>query len=143
MLPTCRATRRHAVPQPANSAGRCESVDRAVLDRLFCCEREAGLDFVFCCLGFGYAGRYVFSQRWTVLEAVAGAAAYQPDVVELRMAINQEISVRGVFVLTDAHFDYRCVLQSREATRDECSRGVQRFRAGDARLRVGINARAV
>ena len=78
-----------------------------------------------------------------MLEAVAGAAAYQPDVVKFRVAINQEITVGGVFVLADARFDDGRIFQGGEAARDEFLRGSESFGAGYAGLCVGINARAV
>jgi hypothetical protein len=36
-------------------------MDGAVLDGLFRREQEAGLDFILCGMGFGYAGGDVFS----------------------------------------------------------------------------------
>ena len=59
------------------------------------------------------------------------------------MAIDQEISVRGVFVLADARFDDGSVFQGGETARDKFSRGVRGFGGGDAGLRVGIDGGAV
>src|SRR5262245_38718464 len=42
---------------------------------------------------FDNARRDVFAQRGAVFESVARAASSQPDVVEIGMAVNQEIAV--------------------------------------------------
>ena len=86
-------------------------------------EREARLDFVFCCGGSNYARCDVFSERWAVLEAVTRTAADQPNVLKVRMLVNQEISVGSILVLADARFDDRRALQSREAAGYDFARG--------------------
>ena len=59
------------------------------------------------------------------------------------MLIDQKISVRCVFVLADARFDHRCIVERREAAGQKFLRGGERFGSGDARLRVGIDLCAV
>jgi hypothetical protein len=39
-----------------------------------------------------------------VFEAVAGAAAGEPEVLDFGMAVDEEVAVGGVFVLADAGF---------------------------------------
>jgi len=59
------------------------------------------------------------------------------------MAIDEEISVRGVFVLADARFDDWSVFQRGETLRDEFLRGSDGLGSCDARLRVGVDGCAV
>ncbi len=59
------------------------------------------------------------------------------------MLIDQEISVRSVFVLADARFDYRRIFERGETAGEEFARGGEGFGSGDARLRVGIDGGAV
>src|SRR5215471_4256282 len=40
-----------------------------------------------------------------MLEAVTGTAAGEPNIVELRMAIDEEIAIPGVLVLADTGLD--------------------------------------
>ena len=44
----------------------------------------------------------VFSQRGAVFKAMPRASAGDPDILELRMAVDQEIAVPGIFVLAYA-----------------------------------------
>jgi hypothetical protein len=59
------------------------------------------------------------------------------------MLIDQEISVRGVFVLADARFDDRRIFERGEAAGEKFARGSESFGGGDAGLRVGIDGGAV
>src|SRR5580704_4571848 len=59
------------------------------------------------------------------------------------MAIDEEISVRGVFVLADARFDDWRVFQGGESVRGEFLRGSDGLGSCDAGLRVGIDGGAV
>ena len=68
---------------------------------LFGRQRKPPLDLS----AFDDARRDVFAQRGAVFEPMAGAASYQPYVVEIGMAVDQEIAVRSVLVLADARFD--------------------------------------
>ena len=63
---------------------------------------------------FDDSRRDVFA-RGRVCRPVAGAASSQPDVIEIGMAVDQEIAVRGVLVLADARFDKRRADQGRKA----------------------------
>jgi hypothetical protein len=47
----------------------------------------------------------ILADGGTVFEAVSGAAADQPDVCEIGMAVDQEIAVGCIFVLADARFN--------------------------------------
>src|SRR5690348_10668384 len=49
------------------------------------------------------------------LEAVAGAAAEEPDVAGLRMAAEEEVAVRAVLVLADAGLDDRLAGEAGDA----------------------------
>ena len=55
------------------------------------------------------------SHRGAVLESVAGSATYNPDVVEIRVAVDDEVSVRCVFGLADAAADHRLPRESWKA----------------------------
>ena len=59
------------------------------------------------------------------------------------MPVDQEIPVGGVFVLADAGLDDWSVFQGGEAAGEELARSFYGRGAGDTRLRVGIDARAV
>ncbi len=48
----------------------------------------------------------VFSQRRSVFKAVSRTSACDPDILELRMAIDQEIAVPCIFVLAYARFEH-------------------------------------
>ena len=52
-----------------------------------------------------------------VLEAVAGATADQPDVVEVGVPIDHEMAVRRGLVLADPRLDHGRIGQVGEATR--------------------------
>ena len=55
----------------------------------------------------------VLSQRGAVFKAVSRTSARDPDILELRMAIDQEIAVPCIFVLANARLDNWRVLQCR------------------------------
>ena len=55
----------------------------------------------------------VFSQRGAVFKAMPRASAGDPDILELRMAVDQEIAVPGIFVLANARFQHGRVRQLR------------------------------
>jgi len=59
--------------------------------------------------------RDILTQGGAVFESVAGAAADKPYILEIRMTVDQEIAIRGVFVLADAGFDDGRVAQGGEA----------------------------
>jgi hypothetical protein len=46
----------------------------------------------------------VFADGRTVFEAVPRASAHQPDIFKIRMPVDQEIAVGGIFILADAGF---------------------------------------
>src|SRR5690242_13882570 len=46
--------------------------------------------------------RNVLGNCGSVLESMTGSATYQPDIVRIRMTVYQEVSIRSVFILTDA-----------------------------------------
>ena len=47
----------------------------------------------------------MFSYGRTMLKAMARAATDEPNVFHFGMPIDEEISIRGIFVLTHATFD--------------------------------------
>ncbi len=52
----------------------------------------------------------MFTHYWAVFKTMARSAIYEPYVFALRMTIDKEVSVGGVFVLADAHLHNRSVL---------------------------------
>ncbi len=48
-----------------------------------------------------------FAHHGTVLKAMTGAAARDPDIFRFRVAVQNEVMVGGVFVLTDPAFQQR------------------------------------
>src|SRR6478736_5829053 len=74
---------------------------------------------------------------------MAGASASQPPVLVVRVAVDQEISVRRVLVLAHAGFGERCVLQGGEAIRHEPLRLGYALSADAAVARIGIEWRTV
>src|SRR5262249_24871932 len=73
----------------------------------------------------------VFAHGRAVLEAVAGAAPDQPQVVPLRMTVDQEIPVGSVLVLADLASDERRSLQGRKASTHEIPDAGESFRRDD------------
>src|SRR3954469_23197504 len=59
--------------------------------------------------------RSVFAQGGAELEAVAGAAAEEPEVGGFRMTVEEKVAVRGVLVLADPGFHQRRPGKGREA----------------------------
>ena len=78
-----------------------------------------------------------------MLEAMAGAAADQHHIGHFRMAIDQEVAVRAVFILADLRPGQRCALEERKATVAEGDDLIQRGASGFARLGVGIDLHPV
>src|SRR3984893_9405143 len=72
-----------------------------------------------------------------MLEAVAGAAADDPDVLELGMPVDQEVAVAAVLVLADLRRHERGVAERREAPGQVAAHRIERL-AGAAIARVGI-----
>ena len=61
----------------------------------------------------GDSGGDVLTHHRPMLEPVARTAADQPDVIELWMHIDEEVSVGSVLVLPNTRFSNRRVLQRR------------------------------
>src|SRR5947209_20318716 len=57
---------------------------------------------------------YIFTHRRSVLETVPGAAANNPDILQLGMPVNQEIAIGSVLVLADPGFHDWSIPQSRD-----------------------------
>src|SRR5262245_38510896 len=89
------------------------------------------------------ARRDVFAQGRAVFESVAGAASYQPDVVEIGMAVDKEIAVRRVFVLANPRLDERRVRQPRKAPGQKRARQLKRIFSQVALGGVRVNRLAV
>src|SRR5207342_728431 len=85
----------------------------------------------------------VRAYRRAVLEAVAGATAGDPDVVEGRMAIDDEIAVPGVLVLADFGLEQRCRGQRGKAPSQEFACVRDPRRGGPTLNGVGIERFAV
>ena len=78
-----------------------------------------------------------------MFEAVAGTAAGQPDVIEVRVAVDQEIAVAGVFVLADAGFGEGRVPESGKTFGEIAARFRQTLGAQAAISRIRIERPAV
>ncbi len=73
-----------------------------------------------------------------MLETVAGAATHQPDVVELRMSVDDEVAVDAVGSRAHARFDQRLTPQQRKLGLDELARPLDLGRRRDAIIVVWI-----
>ena len=78
-----------------------------------------------------------------MLEAVPRTAAKQVHAVKRRMAINQEIAIRRIFVLADAELSERAPSQSREAPFSERAQLGRAVFAHAPVANVGIEIHAV
>ncbi len=65
-----------------------------------------------------HQSRHHLAQRRTMLEAVAGASAQQPNIFVPGMAIDDEIVVRAVLILADARLQQRRIFQRGKAEGD-------------------------
>src|ERR1700730_9745444 len=117
---------------------RADSIDRSLLAFPLCREPEALVNHAVTV----DEPRNVLAQRRTMLEAVAGAAADDPDVLELGMPVDQEVAVAAVLVLADLRGHERRVAERREAPSQVGAHRIERL-AGDAIARVGIEGRTV
>src|ERR1700681_4775023 len=118
--------------------GQGLSIDRSLLDLLLRREPEALVNHA----ALGHEPRDALAQCGTVLEAVARAAADEPDVRELGMLVDQEITVAAVLVLADLRGHERRVAERREAPSQGGAHRIERL-AGDAIAGVGIEGRTV
>lgn len=87
----------------------------AVPGRSFAGQREARL----CRSPVENTRANVFSDGWAMLKTMTRAAAHQPNIFQVRVPVDEEISIRGVFVLADAELRQWCVAQVRETLRQE------------------------
>ena len=78
-----------------------------------------------------------------MLEAMARSAADQHDIGHGRMAVDQEIAVRAIFILADLGAGQRRALEQREAAVAEGDDIVERGLGRLARLGVGIDSDAM
>src|ERR1039458_3461982 len=85
----------------------------------------------------------ILANRWTMLEAMPGASANQPNVGEVRVAVDQEIAVGRVLVLADARLHQGRMPQSGQALAEEIARGGERIGGWDAVGGVRVDGRAV
>ena len=51
------------------------------------------------------------AQRRTMFEAVARASAQQPDIIVSGMAVDDEVIVRGILILTNPRLEQRSIFQ--------------------------------
>ena len=123
----------------ARSGCATDSINGALLHGLFCGQGEARL-------GCAFAGKtrcHISAHGGAVFEAVAGAAADQPNIFEPRMAIDQKISIGSIFVLADARFDDGSIFQGGETLAEIVASGLFCFGSGSAVRGVGIDRRAM
>src|SRR5438874_13633349 len=74
-----------------------------------------------------------------MLESMAAAAAGDPNVGGLGMAVQNKVAVGRLLVLANARFHQRCIFQGGEAQRDVFAGLMQFFRGGDAVHGGGID----
>jgi hypothetical protein len=79
----------------------------------------------------------------TMLETVSRAAAHDPHVVEMWMAVDQKITRVGVLVLTDARLGDRRVRKRRHPLPQPRARGLDACSIGNAVLDIGVDRRTV
>src|SRR5713101_7710700 len=87
--------------------------------------------------------RHIFAHRRPVLEPVSRSAAYKPDVLDLRVPVNQEISIPSIFVLANARLHDRRAPQCRKPPLDKSPRFIRAFFARQPRLRIWVDAFSV
>src|SRR6476661_5060749 len=85
--------------------------------------------------------RRVLSQSRAELEAMAGAAAEEPDVRRARMAAEEEVAVRAVLVLADAGLGHRLAREAGEAAGQDLPRPRQGLRGDEPLAGGGIEGR--
>src|SRR5258708_27370107 len=78
-----------------------------------------------------------------MFEAVPRASTNQPDVFCFRMAIDQEISIPGVFVLADTRLNNGSVLQSRNVLLQVGAKTLDGWLTDHPVRAVGIKLRTV
>src|SRR5580698_10124445 len=66
-----------------------------------------------------------------MFEAVARATANDPDIFVSRMAIDDEVAVRSLFILADAGFEQRSIFEGGEAEGNIFADAFQRFLTHD------------
>src|SRR5947209_1280350 len=109
------------------------SVHGATLHGGFGAQSEARLRGA-CALGRHVCD--VLADNGAVLEAVAGAAADEPDVRERRVTINQEVAVGSVLVLTDTRLDDGRGAERGQTAREVSAHSRESFGGDDALARV-------
>src|SRR3954466_15041787 len=87
------------------------SIDLPRLEFEFLFEREA----LFGLARAQDSRCHVVPDCWPVLEAVPRATADSPNVVDLGVAIDEEVAIRRVLILADARFEQRGTLHLRES----------------------------
>src|SRR5262249_2389785 len=90
-----------------------ELIHSSALEYVFCGQRESRVTLS----AVQHAARYIFPDSRSVLETGTGATAYEPNIVHLRVTIDQEIAARSIFVLADARLHDRCGVQGRKSAR--------------------------
>src|SRR5215510_10818338 len=119
---------------------RVTSVHRAPCVGALPCQSESRMGSGFlvqheaCCL---------FADGRSVLETMARPAADNPDIVVLRVSIDEEVAVRRVLVLTDARLHDRCAFHGREPTLQPRTRALHCRLCDDTVVAIGIDRRAM
>src|SRR6185437_10902698 len=85
----------------------------------------------------------VGSYRGPVLESMARTTAHQPNVFEIRMAVNEKVTVPRVFILAHPRFQNWGVGKARDMLAEERPQASDGFCRNDSLLGIRINGRAV
>src|SRR6266568_1001995 len=83
---------------------------------------------------------HIFAQGRAVLEPVSRAPARKPNIFHLRMPVDQKIPVRSIFVLANARFHNRRILQRRKSPRNILSNHLCHRHRNNPGLRIRINS---
>src|ERR1700738_3012486 len=82
---------------------------------------------------------HILAEGRSVLKSVPRASSREPDILHLRVPVNQEIAARSIFILAHKRLDQRCFLPSRETLRDVLLCPFDSFRRCYPRLRIRVH----
>src|SRR6185312_7967114 len=85
----------------------------------------------------------ILADRRGMFESVAGPAPHQPYVFKVRMAVNQEVAIPGIFVLANTSSKNRRIFQAGNLVGEEFTQTRKGSGAHHALVTVGINRAAV
>src|SRR5437764_13972180 len=78
-----------------------------------------------------------------MFESVAGAAAGNPDIVKIRMAVNEKVAVGSIFILADTGLQDRRIVHCGKMFFQEAAKTVDRGGLDHAAAGIRVEARAV